>query len=265
MPETIISNQGAGSADEAFYPDYFARFYDLIYHQVRDDVDNDYYLKKAVGTKGRILEAGVGTGRLFTATLDNGADIYGIDISPTMTDILKSRLNDSQGSRITCQNIIDFKFDFSFDLIMAPFRVFMHLTEKSDQIRALNNVYEHLNPGGRFIFDVFVPDLQILISGLNNVIDFDGEFEPGNRLKRTVTTRPDLINQLINVTFRFDWNEGRSIFTKEWNTSLRYFFRFELEHLIERSEFDSYMIYGDFDENELTPGSKEFLISCMKC
>ena len=44
------------------YPYYFARFYDLIYHKLRDGVDNQYFLDQIKQTNGKILEVGVGTG-----------------------------------------------------------------------------------------------------------------------------------------------------------------------------------------------------------
>jgi SAM-dependent methyltransferase len=246
------------------YPDYFARFYDLIYHQMRDGSDSDFFIDRIRQTKGRILEVGVGTGRLFMKALESGADIYGIDISPAMLDILRKKLPPEYQKRINLQNIVDFKSDMKYDLIIAPFRVFMHLIEKNDQLDALNNVYENLNPGGEFIFDTFIPDLKMLITGLENVIDFDGEYEPGNRVRRSVSTKPDLINQIINITFRIEWNEGESNYTSEWETPLRYFFRFELEHLIERSLFETYRISGDFSGNDLNNHSKEFIIACQK-
>jgi len=246
------------------YPEYFARFYDVIYHKVRDGVDNKFYLEKIKNTKGKILEVGTGTGRLLIEALQNGADIYGIDISPAMIDILKAKLSTEQKSRISLQNIVDFRMNTKFDLIIAPFRVFMHLTEKDDQMNALNNVYRNLRTGGKFIFDVFIPDLKPLITGLENVVDFEGEFEHGNRIKRTTSTKPDLINQIINITFRMEWNEGNSNYHSEWNTPLRYFFRFELEHLIERSKFKTYRINGDFSGNDLSNNSKEFIIVCQK-
>jgi SAM-dependent methyltransferase len=246
------------------YPDYFARFYDLIYHQVRDGVDNKFYLDKIKNTKGKVLEAGVGTGRFFIEALKNGADIYGIDISPAMIDIAALKLDQIQQNRISLQNIVDFKFNKKFDLIIAPFRVFMHLTEKEDQLRALNNVYVHLAPGGEFIFDAFVPDLNLLLNGMENVTDFDGEFEPGNRVKRTVTSKPDLISQTLNVKFRIEWNENKTKFRKEWKSTMRYFFRYELEHLIERSHFREYRILGDFEGNELNHNSREFILICKK-
>ena len=246
------------------YPDYFARFYDLIYHQMRDDADSEFYLDQIRQVKGKILEVGVGTGRLFMNALNSNADIYGIDISPSMLDILRVKLSPENQKRISLQNIIDFRLNNKFDLIIAPFRVFMHLIEKVDQLNALNNVYNHLNPGGRFIFDVFVPDLRPLITGLDNVLDFEGEYEPGNRVKRIVSTKPDIINQIINITFRLEWNEGGSNLIREWNTPLRFFFRFELEHLIERSQFKTCRISGDFSGNDLNKDSKEFIIVCQK-
>jgi SAM-dependent methyltransferase len=246
------------------YPEYFARFYDVIYHQVRDGVDNKFYLENIKNTNGKILEVGTGTGRLLIEALEMGADIYGIDISPSMLEVLKFKLTSDHQKRISLQNIVDFRMNTRFDLIIAPFRVFMHLTDKDDQMSALNNVYKNLNPGGKFIFDVFIPDLKPLITGLENVVDFEGEFEPGNRIKRTTSTKPDLINQIINITFRMEWNEGNSNYRSEWNTPLRYFFRFELEHLIERSKFKTYRISGDFSGNDLSNDSKEFIIVCQK-
>ena len=246
------------------YPGFFARFYDLIYHKVRDGVDNSFYLEKIKNSGGKILEVGTGTGRLLIEALEKGADIYGIDISPAMLEILKAKLTGGQLSRISLQNIVDFKSDITYDLIIAPFRVFMHLIGKEDQLNALNNVYKNLNPGGQFIFDLFVPDLKPLINGLKNAVDFEGEYEPGKRVKRIVSTKPDLINQIINITFRLEWNDDKSDYIKEWQTPLRFFFRFELEHLIERSQFKNYKISGDFMGNDLNPDSKEFIIICQK-
>lgn len=246
------------------YPDTFARFYDLIYNHMRDSVDHDFYLREISHTKGKVLEIGSGTGRFFTDALGKGADIYGSDISSSMISVLLSKLDKKHHKRISNQNIIDFKYNFKFDLVIAPFRVFMHLIEKEEQLKALNNVYKHLKSGGRFIFDVFVPDLNQLINGINNVTDFEGEYESGKWLKRTVTTLPDLINQLINIDFLLEWDEEGDKKQEHWLTPLRFFFRYELEHLLDRSDFENYKILGDFRSNELNEKSKEFILICQK-
>ncbi len=246
------------------YPKAFARFYDTIYHHQRDDVDNEYFQNEMIHTKGKVLEIRVGTGRLFMNALNQGADICGLDISEAMLDILYKKLKKDQYYRISQQNIIDFSFDFRFDLIVAPFRVFMHLLDKDEQIRALDNVYKHLNNNGRFIFDAFVPDLNQLINGIKNNVDFEGEYEPGKKIRRIVNTTPDLINQLINIKFHLEWEEDDELKHYDWYVPLRFFFRFELEHLIERSRFEKYKILGDYLGNELNQKSKEFIIICQK-
>ena len=246
------------------YPDPFARFYDVIYERLRNDVDHAFFLDRIKKAEGKVLEIGVGTGRFFTDALNSGADIYGLDISPSMINILKKKLTGDQAYRISLQNITDFSYDFAFDLIIAPFRVMMHLIDKEEQIQALNNVHRHLIPGGTFIFDAFVPDLDQLIRGLDNYTDFEGEYEPGKKLKRTVSTRPALIDQLINVSFHLEWDEEEGSKSEDWSLPLRFYFRYELEHLVERSDFKRYDIYGNYQGNKLCKESKEFILVCQK-
>ena len=246
------------------YPPNFARFYDVIYQQLRDSVDHTFFLNEIRQTEGKILEVGVGTGRFFMDALNAGADVYGIDISQYMLDVLKGKLDKDQHHRISHQSITDFSFDIQFDLIIAPFRVFQHLLEKEEQLQALNNVYRYLKPGGKFIFDTFVPNLDMLIEGVDRVTDFEGEYKPGKMLKRIVSTKPDLISQLIHIHFRLEWEEGNTTKHEDWQLPFRFFFRYELEHLVERSEFKDYHILGDYQGNDLNKDSKEFIMVCKK-
>ncbi len=246
------------------YPDTFARFYDLIYHQLRDTVDHGFFMQEVLNTRGKVLEVGTGTGRFFLDAIHHHADIYGIDISESMLDVLKDKLDTGLFHRISKQSILDFSFEDRFDLIIAPFRVFMHLLDKDDQIKALNNIHRHLHPGGRFIFDTFIPDLNQLIKGFEHHKDFEGEYETGKYVKRYVSTRPELITQIINITFTIEWDEDNKVHSEEWKIPLRYFFRYELEHLLARSDFRQYHIYGDFQRNELNETSREFLIECTR-
>jgi len=246
------------------YPKSFARFYDTVYHNVRDSVDNEYFQDEIKLTGGKVLEIGVGTGRLFLNALNMGADIYGLDVSKTMLDVLYKKLRKDQHYRISLQNIIDFVFDFKFDLIIAPFRVMMHLLDKEDQIKAIDNIFNHLNSKGRFIFDTFIPDLNQLINGVKYQMDFEGEYDSGHKIRRFVSTSPDLINQVIHVSFNLEWEENNELKHDEWVLPLRYFFRYEMEHLIERSKFQNYKIYGDYQKNDLNNESKDFIAICQK-
>ena len=247
------------------YPEYFAKFYDIIYDEMRDSVDHEYYLQKIQHCKGPVLEIGAGTGRFFKRALDAGADIYAIDVNQSMIDVLTSKINENEHYRVSVQDIRNMKFNRKFELIIAPFRVFQHLINYESQMKALNQVNNYLTETGRFIFDLFVPNLQLLLNGLDRQVDFNGYYEPGKKLKRIVSMKTDLINQISYITMRFEWddNYGKAK-SEEWDLIMRYFFRYELEYLIRLSNLELANFYGDFHENELNSDSKEFILECRK-
>ncbi|MEZ5145633.1 MAG: class I SAM-dependent methyltransferase [Bacteroidales bacterium] len=249
---------------QALYPSFFARFYDTIYHQMRDSADHDYYLNKIKSVTGPVLEIGVGTGRFFADARKQGVDIYGIDISPAMVEVLKNKLPFDDHQRISVQDIRNFTTHLKYNLVIAPFRVFMHLLNVDDQLKALTQVYNSLNEGGTFIFDLFIPDLKMLINGLDNVKDFEGNYQPGKLVRRFVSMKADLVNQLSNIDFTLEWEEDGELHCDDWHTSLRFFFRHELELLLRLSPFKSFNIFGDFEENELNSSSKEFIVHAIK-
>jgi SAM-dependent methyltransferase len=248
----------------AIYPEFFAHFYDLIYSTIRSGTDHEYFLKKIRGANGTVMEVGVGTGRFFTAALEQGADIYGIDISPAMLEVLRSKIDKKYHDRVTQQDIADFSFDKKFRLIIAPFRVFMHITDTLEQLKVLDHVHDSLDEGGQFIFDLFIPDPGLLSRGMNEVTDFEGEYAPGEIVRRITSSHSDLINQITHVTFRFEWTENGKTLTETWNSQLRFFFRFELEYLLQKSRFKHFQIFGDYLENPLTASSKDFVVICKK-
>jgi SAM-dependent methyltransferase len=251
-------------AQENNYPDFVARFYDVIYEQVITGVDRKYYVRKIVETDGPVLELGTGTGRIFIEALNRGADIHGIDVSDAMIRKLRGKIAPEHRRRLQVQDAVRLHLEKKFDLIVAPFRVFSHIIEVDDQLQALNRVYDHLNPGGRLIFDLYVPNLQMLLSGIHDNVDFEGEYEPGKKLKRITSMRADLISQISYVSMTFVWQEGGKEISKEWRFPMRYYFRFELEHLIHRSPLTLENIYGDFHEGKLNAGSSEFVVVCRR-
>ncbi|UCG27897.1 MAG: methyltransferase domain-containing protein [Bacteroidales bacterium] len=246
------------------YPDFIARFYDIIYEKVRTGVDNDFFVNKASRCKGKILELGVGTGRLYLDALKKGADIYGIDVSPSMIKVLHQKMNPAERYRVWVQDAVRLETDMRFDLIIAPFRMFSHVIEIEDQLMLLNRVEEHLNPGGQFIFDLFIPNLRLLQEGINQFRDFEGEYEKGKKLHRIVSAKSDLLHQITHVEMTLGWDEGGEEVTKTWHFNMRFFFRYEIEHLIHRSNLELIKIFGDYSEGELGPDSNDFIVLCGK-
>ena len=87
-------------------------------------------------------------------------------------------------------------------------------------------------------------------------------FDPA--LKRTSSFQTDYINQVNNVTMRYEWEENEKRNSQSWTFQMRYYFRWELEHLITRSPLKLDSIYGDYEGNPLNNESKDFVVVCRR-
>jgi SAM-dependent methyltransferase len=247
------------------YPDFAARFYDLVYAQVRDGVDNEYYLRQMAAAAGPVLELGVGSGRLFAEARRRGADTWGIDVSPAMIERCRAKLAPEDRGRVHVEDAVRMRLERRFALIVAPFRVLSHVATVEDQLRLLDVVHDHLQPGGRFVFDLYVPNLRLLLEGLEELCDFDGEHAPGRRLRRYVSSAPaDLAQQRNRVRMRFVWDEEAGERRETWELEMRFFFRYEIEHLVARSRLRLAALHGDFAEGAIGPGSRDYVVVCRR-
>jgi SAM-dependent methyltransferase len=247
------------------YPDFVARFYDAVYAQVRDGTDNDYYLGRMAAAAAPVLEIGAGTGRLLREALRRGVDAWGIDVSPAMVERCRAQMPPGSRERVREADAVSMRLGRRFGLVVAPFRVLSHVPAVDDQLRLLDTVHEHLAPGGVFVFDLYVPDLRLLLEGLPERCDFDGEWAPGRRLRRFVSSAPaDLARQTNHVRMRFVWDEGDAERRADWEFEMRFFFRWEIEHLVARSALRLEALHGDFAEGPLTARSRELVVVCRR-
>jgi SAM-dependent methyltransferase len=122
--------------------------------------------------KGRALELGVGTGRIALPLAARGVEVHGIDLSRAMTARLRAKPGgDVIG--ITIGDVSTTMVDGSFRLAYLVFNTIMNLTTQKAQVACFRNVAAHLEPGGCFVIEVGVPDLQRLPPGERFVV-FDG-------------------------------------------------------------------------------------------
>jgi SAM-dependent methyltransferase len=247
------------------YPELIARFYDAVYAQVRDGVDNAWYLERMARAGGPVLEIGVGTGRLFAEALRRGIDAWGLDISPAMIAACRAKLDPGDRDRVSVADAIHLRTGRRFALVCAPFRVLSHVFDPAEQLRLLDAVHDSLLPGGIFIFDLYVPNLKFLLEGIPAHTDFDGEYAPGRRLRRMVESAPaDLSSQRNRVRMQFRWDEADGEHTDEWTFEMRFFFRYEIEHLVARSKLSLEAVHGDFAGSPLTASSRELVVLCRR-
>lgn len=182
-----------------------------------------------------------------------------------MIEQCRRKLAAGDRDRVQVADAVSFKADRRFALVCAPFRVLSHVHDTADQLRLLDAVHDSLEPGGAFVFDLYVPNLKLLMEGLKEVTDFNGEHAPGRRLRRIVSSEPaDLSRQTNRVGMTFVWEEEDGEHRDAWTFDMRFFFRYEIEHLVARSKLLLESIHGDFAGGVLEAASREFVVTCRR-
>ena len=107
---------------------------------------------------GRALELGIGTGRIALPLSARGVEVQGIDAAASMISRLRAKPG---GDRITVTqgNFAEVAVDEKFALIYIAFNTFYALSSQKEQVQCFRNVAAHLEPGGCFLIEAFVPDL----------------------------------------------------------------------------------------------------------
>lgn len=234
---------------------------DLVDHlpayAARPDVP--LFVEAARASGGPVLELGCGTGRVLMPTARAGVEVTGLDLSPPMLRVCRDALIDEPPQvrrRITLVQGDMRRFDLGrrFALITIPFRPFQHLLTVEDQVACLACVRRHLAPGGRFILDVFNPSLEALTDPARLTERASGEpFTTPDGRSVTATERivsRDLARQVLDVelVYYVTGPDGRSRRLVH-RLKMRYFFRYEMEHLLARSGFRIEAVYGDYDKS----------------
>lgn len=236
-----------------------AQYYDLApVYQNRTDAA--FYLARSLEAHGPVLELGCGSGRILTAIARAGVDITGLDTSPAMLEICRARLRAEKLSAATVLgDMRSFQFEKKFALITIPFRPFQHLLDPPDQMACLESVRRHLAPEGRFIFDVFDPRLDLIIGDDGGeTVEFDFTGPDGRSMQRSVKRiHHDRARQVQHLELIFtDHQTGAR---EPLPLVMRYFFRYELEHLLARCGFEVLEVLGDFDGSAVGPVAKELI------
>jgi len=246
--------------------DPIARFYDLDFGGI--DYDLTFYENFARRCGSPILELGVGTGRVALSLARAGFSITGIDSSPAMLAVARSKLKGllKQRVKLVEGDIRDFKLEERFALGLAPIGGFMHLTTSQDQLKALACTYSHLAQGGMLIVDLPNPERE-RGDGANELVLAWVRRWPNSEgtVCKMVSTEVDEAAQLEHVTYFYDEVEPSGALRRTISTfTLRYFYRNEMEHLLERSGFAIEGLYGSCDLDGYDSESQRMIFVARK-
>jgi SAM-dependent methyltransferase len=214
--------------------DAIARVYDEWSRSVVEDVA--FYLEEARRAEGPIVELGVGTGRIAVPIAADGIRVIGVDSSAGMLEVCRERAEAAGVADLLDLRPGDLRdppVQERVELVICPFRAYLHLRDDDERLRALRAARKLLRPGGRFVFDVFRP-------APDDIADTHGrwlEREPG-------------------IYERADWDVGTRTLTLsvkgeagEATMSLAWLSPREWRELLECAGFEVEACYGWFDRS----------------
>lgn len=142
--------------DDTTYGERIAEAYDELYADY-DEAAIDLLHELAGG--GRVLELGIGSGRIALPLHHRGVDVMGIDASPAMIAKLHAK-PDGAGIEVVQGSFAQIDVAGQFDLIYVVFNTFYALLTQAEQVQCFRSVAEHLTEAGVFLIEAFVPDLS---------------------------------------------------------------------------------------------------------
>ncbi len=256
---------------EYVYDEENAKRYDLAVPLQAGEVE--FYLEYARDAESRglrTLEVTCGTGRVAVPLAEAGARIVGLDISGPMLAVARKRSASLPNAEWVEGDMRSFDLGEEFGLVYIPVGSFQLMYTVEDQLASLRCIHKHLAPGGRLAFEVENPNLVMMGEWLtarrgvyyrNSGRDYTNP-DTGRRVLPwgTLEYHPSeqrYLSKGCDEEIDDDGNVVRKTYGRPME--LRYFHRYEMEHLLARCGFEIEALYGDFYKNEYKSTSADFI------
>ncbi|GLY34262.1 methyltransferase [Amycolatopsis sp. NBRC 101858] len=195
----------------------------------------------ALAGGGRVLEFAVGTGRIAVPLAARGVSVTGIELSEPMLGQLRKKAD----LPVVVGDMATAAAPGRFSLVYLVFNTIGNLLTQDEQVECFRNAARHLDPGGRFVIELGVPELRRLPPGQAAVV-FGGE--SGYLGVDTY----DTVRQHL-VSHHFTFGEGRS--ARLGRCPQRYIWPAELDLMGRLAGFGLESRHADWTGGEFTTES----------
>ena len=121
---------------------------------------------------GRALEFAVSTGRVAIPLAERGVPVTGIELSRPMLDQLRGKAD----LPVIIGDMATAQAPGEYTLVYLVYNTISNLLSQAEQVECFRNAARHLTPGGRFVIELWVPELRKLPPGQQAVVF---QCEPG--------------------------------------------------------------------------------------
>ncbi|WP_439600475.1 class I SAM-dependent methyltransferase [Devosia sp.] len=197
---------------------------------------------------GAALEFAIGTGRVAIPLLQRGIPVAGIELAAPMVDELRTKV-DAATLPVVIGDMTSATVEGQFALVLLVFNGISNVQTQAEQVACFRNAARHLAPGGRFVIELWVPDLRRLPPGSKATVFTS---EPGYIGLDTV----DILNQIVvSHHFRFGAGKEATLF----RSPHRYVWPAELDLMAEIAGFQLESRHADWIGSPFTAESRSHI------
>ena len=202
-------------------------------------------LLAALAGEGRALEFAIGTGRVAIPLAERGVPVTGIELSQPMIDQLRTKTTEDQ-IPVVVGDMATARASGKYTLAYLVYNTISNLLTQAEQVACFRNAARHLGPGGRFVVELWVPELRKLPPGQAGTVFHS---EPGYLAVDTY----DALKQLV-VSHHFHFAEGRD--AQVFRSPHRYIWPAELDLMALLAGFELESRHADWLGTEFTEDSR---------
>ena len=223
------------------------------YDRLFDGQCPPFYLEEAQRIGGPILELACGTGRIAIPLAQAGFAVTGIDRAPSMLAEARRKAAVAQVSLTLHEvDMRDFDLGEKFNFVFLAVNALCHLLTLEDFEGCMAAVRRHLRPDGRFVVEVFVPRLSVLLRSNDERHPLSEYDDPGGRGQVQVTecTNYNPATQINYNTTYYKFaaqDEGKQAEEEVGELTMRMYFPAELDALFKYNGFVIEHKFGGFD------------------
>ena len=194
---------------------------------------------------GRALELAIGTGRVAVPLAERGVPVTGIELSAPMVDQLRTKV-DAETIPVVVGDMSSTRAAGEFTVVYLVFNTISNLLTQDEQVACFRNAARHLTPGGRFVIELWVPELRRLPPGQEAVV---WQSEPGYL---GLDTYDVLAQHVVSHHFRFDDSRQAQLF----RSPHRYIWPAELDLMARLAGFELESRHADWSGTTFTAESR---------
>jgi SAM-dependent methyltransferase len=194
---------------------------------------------------GAALEFAIGTGRVAVPLRERGIPVTGIEISGPMVAQLRTKADEAT-IPVVLGDMTTAVAPGRYTLVYLVFNGISNLLTQAEQVSCFRNAARHLVPGGRFVIELWVPELRKMPPGQEAIVC---RSEAGYILVDTY----DVLAQHV-TSHHFSFGESRQ--AQLFRSPHRYVWPTELDLMAQLAGFELESRDADWARSEFTAESR---------